>query len=352
MQLMPAGSILSPRLPRGPERQPRAAPIRIEFPAPGETFFRRLAVYDNALPLGLGSESVAEYTGSPGSLSFTLFPTDALGEPVRTSPDPRSTSGGFTLSHVSLEDCWLTDVSLPRDFVFLLVPGPDMPPSPFLRAKDASVPSLVIEDAKGRRLGSDGRETWGDLPDALPAIGAPGLYLLPLDRDLRFAIHAEEAATYTLGVVSRSLGTSVTLAEVPIAAGGRDTIEIADVPPHRHRLDRRGAEGARAALRRRGRRPRPCARAGRRPRRPHVPADAARRSRPGDVPARSAGQAQKVAVALSAASGDDVQRRNVGSVEIGGGKTRGFALEWEPLALRSLGEKPAPQRVPAPSRGR
>ena len=295
---------------------------------------------------------MAEYTGSPGSLSFTLFPIDAAGAPGCALAGPPQTSSADSRSATSRSRTgWLTDVSLPRDFVFLLVPGPDMPPSPFLRAKEASIPSLVIEDAKEPPPRQRRARDVGDLPDALPAIGAPGLYLLPLDRDLRFAIHAEEAATYTLGVVSRSLGTSVTLAEVPIAAGGRDTIEIAEsLTPHR--LDRRGAEGARAALRRRGRRPRPCARAGRRPRRPHVPADAARRSRPGSFQLEARGQAQKVAAALSAASGDDVQRRNVGSVEIGGGKTRGFALEWEPLALRSLGEKPAPQRVPAPSRGR
>ena len=79
-QLMPAGSIASSGFAQRLSVSHGLLPIRIEYPAPEDGFYRRLVVYDNAPSApGATAEAVVEYTGTPGNLSFNIFPVDATG---------------------------------------------------------------------------------------------------------------------------------------------------------------------------------------------------------------------------------------------------------------------------------
>lgn len=156
-------------------------------------------MYDNAGVLKAESQIV--FTRTSVGLDFVLIP----------DPWGRNTANGWTLSQASLQDNLLDDVSMPFDYMFLLSPA-----------------TVLIEDDEGRRFGFSGKKTFNDLPDVIPAIGAEKLYLLPLDRNLRFTVQGTGEGTYTLGIVAGSLGRSVTLVDVPVTPKTKDVVEIAD----------------------------------------------------------------------------------------------------------------------------
>ncbi len=116
------------------------------------------------------------------------------------------------MSHLSLEFNWLTNISMPLSGVWV-----------FGRV------SLLIEDDRGRRYGTTGRQAWGDLPGVVPGVGVRNLYLLPLDQDLTFTITGTDESddeTYTLVILAGPQGRSVTLRDVPVNPSTRDTVRI------------------------------------------------------------------------------------------------------------------------------
>jgi hypothetical protein len=175
-------------------------PIRVEWPVDGETWEKRIVVYDNAGTVGVEEQVI--FTRDSTGLGFVVTTASSAG---------KTTVNGWTLTQASLQENWLSDVSMPSDYMFMLSPA-----------------TVVVEDAEGRKFGVRGKQTWADLPDAMPAIGAPNLYLLPLDRDLTFSVSGTGTGTYTLGIVSSSLGRSVTLADVPVTPKTRDVVRIAN----------------------------------------------------------------------------------------------------------------------------
>jgi hypothetical protein len=102
-------------------------------------------------------------------------------------------------------------VTIPTDYVFLLSPA-----------------TILVEDAAGLKFGLKGKDAFADIPGAMPAIGAPGLYLLPLDQDLSFSLTGTGTGTYTVGIVSGSLGRSVTLVDVPVTPATTDVVQVSN----------------------------------------------------------------------------------------------------------------------------
>lgn len=208
LQLIPAGLVISPHFLSNVGSSHGLLPIRIEYPVAGESWERRMVLYDNASPEGAGLESFVEYARTGGVLDFVIRHRDVTGVP-QPPVTVRDSSNGWTLSHLSLQDAWLNDVTMPLDFVFLLSPA-----------------TMVVQDSEGRRFGVAGRRSWTDLPEAIPAIGTDNLYLLPLDRDLEISVHGTGEGTYKLGVVAGTLGRSVTLIDVPVGADTHDRVVI------------------------------------------------------------------------------------------------------------------------------
>jgi hypothetical protein len=209
IQLIPAGTVLTSGFMAGLGISHGLLPIRVEYPVDGETWEKRLVLYDNAGNVAL--ESRLEFTRTSAGLGFVLDHLDANGVVTGGDAFGRSTATGWTLSHVPLWFCWLMDVSMPLNILWLMSPA-----------------TVVIEDEEGRRFGAEGERVWNDLPDVTPAIGAEHLYLLPLDRNLRVTVHGTGKGTYSLGILAGSLGRSVTLVDVPVTPDTRDTVEMAD----------------------------------------------------------------------------------------------------------------------------
>lgn len=207
MQLVPAGTILAggflPKL-----RQSHGLlPIRVEYPVEGDTWERRLVLYDNARRVG--TESRAVFTRNGSRLDFQIEHLDEAGQ-VEVPPDPRDSATDWTLTAVSLEECWLQDVTMPVDFVVLMSPA-----------------AVFIEDEDGRRFGTDGTRYWDDIPHVVPGPGVGQLYLLPLAGRRRFTVHGIGRGTYDLAIVSRSRGRSVVLRDVPVDRDTRDIVLVA-----------------------------------------------------------------------------------------------------------------------------
>ncbi len=200
MQLIPAGTITTSGFITNLSSSHGLLPIRVEWPEDGETWERRIIVYDNA-GTAVGLEEQLVFTRDSTGLGFVL--TGDTGG--------KNTANGWTLTQASLQENWLSDVSMPSDYMFMLSPA-----------------TVVVEDAEGHKFGVQGKKAWADLPGAMPAIGVPNLYLLPLDQDLTFSVTGTGTGTYTLGIVSGSLGRSVTLVDVPVSSATRDTVRIAD----------------------------------------------------------------------------------------------------------------------------
>jgi hypothetical protein len=308
MQLMPAGTILTPGFVTKLGMSHGLLPIRVEYPTDGETWERRLVVYDNAGTVAV--ESVITFTRTDTGLDFVL------------SPDPfnRTSANGWTLSQATLKNNWLDPVTMPVDYVFVLSPV-----------------SVLIEDEEGRRFGVAGRRVFGDLPDVLPAIGAEQLYLLPLDRKLRVSLSGTGEGTYTLGIVSGSLGRSVTLTGVPVTPDTRDTVEIADglrevtvssTDPEKTATLHYGVAGVRQAraLRVAG------VRMSRRHRLRLRSVDGLAR-----FELRADGPRHRVGFALASAGRTDVRRERVPDVELGDERTRTFQVaDWAALGPGSV----------------
>lgn len=196
LQLIPAGvPVLTAGFITGLSSSHGLMPIRVEYPASGDAWDKRLVVYDNAPGSGVaGTESRLVFTDS----AFTFEHLDASGSVVAV--DARDTANRWTLSHLSLEEAWLTPVSMPVAFVAVL----------------SEVADVVVE----------GPPVPG--PAARSRGQAGALHLGPLDGEVRITVAAEKAGTYTLAIVSHALGRSITLVDVPIVAGGRDVVEISD----------------------------------------------------------------------------------------------------------------------------
>jgi hypothetical protein len=209
MQLIPAGNILTPGFLGNLGQTHGLLPIRIEYAVSGEAWEKRLVVYDNAAAGGVGAETRIEFTRNGQVLDFVIDHLNLDG--TLNSRDARSSSSGWTLSHVPLWFCWLMNVSMPLSAVWLMSPA-----------------TLLVEDEQGRRFGTAGGRVWNDLPDARPAVGAPNLYLLPLDRNLRFTVTGTGKGTYTMGILDGPGGRSLTLTDVPVSPSTRDTIRITD----------------------------------------------------------------------------------------------------------------------------
>lgn len=206
MQLIPAGTITTPGFITKLGDSHGLLPIRMEYPA-GDTWERRLVVYDNVGEVRKESQLV--FTRTSVGLEFVLS----------GDTSNRNTANGWTLSQATLQDNWLDDVSMPLEYMYLLAAAVGAP-QPAI---------LLVEDDQGRRFGvSSNRKLWNDLPDVIPAIGAENLYLLPLDRNLRFFVTGMGDGTYTLAIVAGSLGRSITLVDVPVRPGTRDVVKIAD----------------------------------------------------------------------------------------------------------------------------
>ncbi len=217
MQLMPAGLPTTPQYFTDLGVSHGLLPIRIEYPVAGDPWEKRLVVYDNATSAGVGAETVIDFTRNGDTLDFVINDVDPVAGLVPDSP-AKDSSNGWTLSHVSLDFCWLSNVSMPLNSAWLL-----------------SLGTLRIEDDQGRRYGTDGRQVWSDLPGVTPAVGVRNLYMLPLDQDLTFTItgntddgdDAADGDTYTLGILAGGPGRSLTLRDVTLGRRSRDTVRIA-----------------------------------------------------------------------------------------------------------------------------
>ena len=156
---------------------------------------------------------MVDNAGTIGVEAFLTFTRDSNGLlrfVLSSDTSNRDTAHGWTLSQASLQVNLLIDVTMPTDYLFMLSPAT-------VAVADAQA---QIWRARFRRL--------GDLPGAAAAIGAPGLYLLPLDGDLSVTVSGTGAGTYTLGIVAGSLGRSVTLLDVPLTPATTDVVRIAD----------------------------------------------------------------------------------------------------------------------------
>ena len=204
MQLMPSGTILTNGYVRKLSRSHGLLPIRIEYPKAGEAWDVRVVVYDNAQPIGPGNETFIDIDGSGAGTTFAISHQNSAGPPVA---DNRDSSRRWTLSHVSLDRCWLSDVSMPTSF--LAMPGPA---------------TAVVTDGSGRRFGIAGEKSYGDVPGAI--VGVEGLYLLPDDETLTITIRGTGDGVYHLALVNGHAGTSTALWDVPVTAGSVDELEV------------------------------------------------------------------------------------------------------------------------------
>jgi hypothetical protein len=213
MQLVPAGDILNANFRQNIGRSHGLLPIRVEYPTADEAFEARLVFYENAPPAGgAPNESIAEFhrTGRGQPLEFEYIHRDI--NSVAETTDARDSDSGWTLTHLSLEAAWLTDVSLPLNFVGLFSPA-----------------TLVVEDGKGRRFGFDGKEAYSEIEGAFVAPFAPNLYLLPMDQDLELSVRGRgEDGTYTLIAASGTHGRSWALYDVPVSGKTRDRVALRD----------------------------------------------------------------------------------------------------------------------------
>jgi IPT/TIG domain len=328
MQLMPAGLPVTLDFFNKLANSHGLLPIRIEYPLPGDAWEKRLVVYDNAQPVGVGLETNIDFTRNGDTLDFVI---EHLGS-ISPTIDARGSASGWTLSHLSLDFCWLMNVSMPINGVFLLSAG-----------------RLLIEDDSGRRYGVSGRRAFGDLPGVVPGVGVENLYLLPLDQDLTFTISGAEendAATYTLGIVAGRLGRSMMIGDVPIGRATSDVVRIADnlreVAIESNDADKQvvvryaleGIDEARS-----------------------VALEGARIGPGGGLTLRvsdnltsfdieSAQPERPVTVALGAAGADGEQLQRFVSVPIGGGRSNGFTVDgWGQLGPQSLKAwQPSPTR--------
>jgi hypothetical protein len=198
MQLLPAGTITTSGFVNKLGQSHGLLPIRVEWPVDGETWEKRIVLYDNAGTVGVEEQAI--FTRDSNGLGFVVTTPSSAG---------KDTANGWILSQASLQENWLNDVSMPTDYMFMLSPA-----------------TVVVEDTEGRKFGVRGKEAWADLPGAMPAMCAPNLYLLPLDQDLTFSVSGTGKGTYTLGIVSNSLGRSVTLSDVPVKSTTRDVVRI------------------------------------------------------------------------------------------------------------------------------
>lgn len=211
MQLMPAGLPITPSYYADLSNSHGLLPIRIEYPVDGDPWEKRLVVYDNASGAGVGTETNIDFTRNGGVLDFAMSHVGAT-RPIPDSP-VHDSSTGWTLSHLPLSLCWLSNVSMPLSTLWV-------------SAVDAA---FLIEDDQGRRSGSIGGRAWNDIPDVVPGVGIPNLFLLPLDRPLTLTVSATERTgrgSYTLGVIAGAMGRSVILSDVPIDRSTRDMVRV------------------------------------------------------------------------------------------------------------------------------
>lgn len=202
MQLMPSGNIATNGYVRKLGRSHGLLPIRVEYPLEGEPWDVRVVVYDNAhVP---GNETFIDVDGSGSTTTFTIAHQNSAGAPTA---DSRDSSHRWTLSHVSLDRCWLSDVSMPISF--LAMPGPV---------------TAVVTDALGRRFGTSGDRGYDDIPGAI--VGAEGLYLLPDDENLEITIRGTGDGVYSLALVNGHAGTSTVLMDMPVTAGSVDELQV------------------------------------------------------------------------------------------------------------------------------
>jgi hypothetical protein len=318
VQLIPAGTVLTPGFMSNLGISHGLLPIRVEYAVPGETWEKRLVVYDNAG--NVGGESHLDFTRTSAGLGFVVQHFDAGGALTGGDAFGRSTATGWTLSHVPLWFCWLMDVSMPLNVLWLMSPA-----------------TVVIEDEQGRRFGSAGHRVWNDLPDVIPAIGAEHLYLLPLDRNLRISVHGTGTGTYSVGGVAGSLGRSVTLMDVPVTPETRDTVEVADelcqvalssTDPDKALTLHYGVGGVQEAR--------------------ALTVEGLKIGRRGSATLRAAddlstfdlaaaGSQQPVTVGLATAGPDDVQRQSFEELPIGGRESATFQVaDWSALGPDSL----------------
>ena len=200
MQLLPAGTITTSGFVNKLGASHGLLPIRVEWPEDGETWEKRIILYDNAGTVGVEEQAI--FTRDSNGLGFVVTTASSAG---------KDTAHGWILSQASLDENLLLDVSMPTDYMFMLSPA-----------------TVLVEDAEGRKFGVRGKNAFADIPGAMPAMCAPNLYLLPLDQDLTFSVTGTGTGTYTLGIVSGSLGRSVTLVDVPVKPTTRDIVRIAD----------------------------------------------------------------------------------------------------------------------------
>src|SRR5206468_8724761 len=113
LQLIPAGTILTSGFLDKLHDSHGLLPTRIEYPAGTETWEKRLVVYDNAGDLGLETRLV--FTRNSNGLAYTIERLDEFG--AISGGSTEDTAHGWTLSHLSLEECWLADVTMPLDYV-------------------------------------------------------------------------------------------------------------------------------------------------------------------------------------------------------------------------------------------
>jgi hypothetical protein len=308
MQLMPAGSITTNGFVTKLTSSHGLLPIRLEWPVAGEPWEKQLVVYDNAGNQDQESQLVFTRDGD-GLLRFVLTP----------DPSNRTTAAGWTLSQASLYTNWLSPKTLPLDFVFLLSPA-----------------TMLVEDDRGRRFGIRGADVAGDLPGAFAAIGAPNLYLLPLDRDLSITISGTGEGTYTFGVCSRTLGRSVTLTDVAVQRSTRDivrvrdglrefTIESAgggkDITAH-YGVEGPGTIRAVSVTAGVG---------------SSAPLSLRSQDNLDTFETDGGGPGQRVAIELAGASSSEIRRERFAGLEIGGSRSRTFQVtSWADLAADSL----------------
>jgi hypothetical protein len=212
MQVMPAGAPITPSFFTKLGHSHGLLPIRIEHPvtAEGESWHRRLVVYDNATRYMAGSESFLTLSyDRDGDPYYTFDHEDLATGDVTADAQGRTSANRWTLSHVTLQQCLLSRVSLPTDFLVLI---------------DAV--TAVVTNAQGQRFGVGPGGAWDDLPGAYAAPGLPGVYVLPNEDDLTVTLHGTGTGTYRVMLVSGSTGTSASLLDVPVTPATVDRLQL------------------------------------------------------------------------------------------------------------------------------
>lgn len=318
IQLMPAGTIFTSGFINNLNFSHGLLPIRVEYPEPGETWEKRIAVYDN-------NNSTNEEM-----LTFTRDSNGLLGFTLSGDTSNRTTASGWTLSQASLYTNWLSPKTIPTDYVFILSPA-----------------TVLIEDAEGRKFGVKGKQVWNDLPDVIPAIGMKNLWLLPLDRDLTISLTGTGKGKYTFGVCSGTLGRSVTLTDIAVTPKTRDvvrvsnrlrdvTVESSDNKDATIHYGVGGVGQARAV--------KVSARVGRQ-------AGVTLRSLDNldTIELDGAGRARPLRMELTGADRSTVSKQSFDGLEIGGGVKRFGLSGWKALSPTSLLPlDPAPPKAAAP----